>query len=319
MIQPFGPPFCPPRQRFRAGVGGRQTQENVEYAEGDGRRIAKGFRDGEYTRAHRALELMGERRRADKTAGVVSVFERGRLLPANPEMKYLIFFLLSATAVDQPKLPPLLEKALRGLPGLRLLDPSVDLVGEYTVNELKEFGHWPPWVVMDVDRDGRRDVGAVVVKPGATPEFGVIAVHARTPTVVRWVAPLGTEAINGVAKGSAGPDRDKVTPLYCIECDSNSWYRWSGRSYEAELHAVGEQLLSADQTTYRKDQVLGLFAKPSRDSKFLFSIGHCTEAIVRRVAGSEKDRWYFVETKGGGGLRGWIPSSFVAGSGECIA
>lgn len=141
---------------------------------------------------------------------------------------------------------------------------------------------------MDVDRDGRGDVVAVVVKPGATPEFGVIAVHARTPTVVRWVTPLGTEAINGVAKGSAGPDRDTVTPLYCIECDSNSWYRWSGRSYEAELHAVGEQLLSADQTSYRKDQVLGLFAKPSRDSKFLFSIEHCTEAIVRPVAGSER-------------------------------
>jgi hypothetical protein len=222
-------------------------------------------------------------------------------------------------AIDQPTLPPLLEKALRGLPGLRLLDPSVDLVGGYTVNELKDFGFWPPWVVMDVDRDGRPDVVAVVVKPGATPEFGVIAVHARTPTIVRWVAPLGTETINGVAKGSAGLDRDQITPLYCVECDSNTWYRWSGRSYEPELHAVGEQLSSADSTTYRKGQALGLFAKPSRDSKFLFPIEHCTQAIVRRVAGSDKNRWYFVETKGRQGVRGWIPSSFVAGSGECIA
>jgi hypothetical protein len=236
-----------------------------------------------------------------------------------PEMKYLVFFLLSAMAVDQPTLPPLLEKALRGLPGLRLLDPSVDLVGGYTVNELKDFGFWPPWVVIDVDRDGRPDVVAAVVKPGATPEFGVIAVHARTPTIVRWVAPLGTETINGVATGWAASPQGTVTPLYCIECDSNSWYRWSGRSYEAELHAVGEQLLSADQTTYRKDQALGLFAKPSRDSRFLYPIEHCTEAIVRRVAGSEENRWYFVETKGRQRVRGWIPSSFVAGSGECIA
>ena len=234
------------------------------------------------------------------------------------EMKYVVFFLLSTMAIDQPSSSPLLDKALRGLPVLRLLDPSVDLVGGYTVNELKEFGYWPPWVVMDADRDGRPDVIAVVVKPGATPEFGVMAVHARTPTIVRWVAPLGTEKINGVAKGAAGPARDTVTPLYCVECDANSWYRWSGRSYEVELHAVGGRLLSAENTTYRKDQALGLFAKPSRDSKFLLPIEHCTEAIVRRVAGSEGNRWYFVESKGSRGTRGWIPSAFVAGSGECI-
>jgi hypothetical protein len=113
-------------------------------------------------------------------------------------MKYLAFFLLSAMAVEQPTLPPLLEKALRGLPGLRLLDPSVDLVGGYTVNELKDFGFWPPWVVMDVDRDGRPDVVAVVVKPGATPEFGVIAVHARTPAIVRCI---GMSTMYGVRTG----------------------------------------------------------------------------------------------------------------------
>jgi len=235
-------------------------------------------------------------------------------------MKYLVFFLLGATAFGQPAPPTLLEKALRGLPGLRLLDPSVDLIGEYTVDGLKEFGYWPPWVVMDADRDGRPDVVAVVVKPGAVPEFGVMAVHARTPTIVRWVASLGTEKINGVAKGPAGPARDTVTPLYCVECDANSWYRWSGRSFEANLHAVGERLSSVENTTHRNGSALGLFAKPSHDSKLLFPIEHCTEVIVRRVAGSEKDRWYFVETEGRRRIRGWIPSSFVAGSGsgDCI-
>jgi hypothetical protein len=55
---------------------------------------------------------------------------------------------------------------------------------------------------------------------------------------------------------------------------------------------------------------LGLFAKPSRDSKLLFPIEHCTEAIVRGVAGSEENRWYFVETKGRqGGM--WLDSQFV--------
>jgi hypothetical protein len=226
-------------------------------------------------------------------------------------MKYLVFFLLSALAVDELAVPPILQRALRGLPDLRLLDPSVDLVGVYTVNELKEFGYWPPWVVTDVDRDGRRDVVAVVVKPGATPEFGVIAVHARTPITIRWVAPLGTEKINGVAKG---PARDIVTPLYCVECDANSWYRWSGRTYEAELYVIGERIAIA---TYEKDHELGLFGGPTRDSRFLFRVTPCTEATVRRVGGTAQERWYFVETAGRHSVRGWIPASFASES-ECI-
>src|SRR5215831_7145044 len=111
--------------------------------------------------------------------------------------------VLLVTVAAQPKEPPLLEQAMRRLSGVRLLDPSVDLAGGYTVEELKEFGYWPPWVVRDLDRDGRPDVAAVVVKPGPTPQFGVVAVHARTPRTVHWVVPLQTQVVNGVAKGSA--------------------------------------------------------------------------------------------------------------------
>ena len=87
----------------------------------------------------------------------VSVF-RANIDCGVPKMKYWIFILLSSVTVDQPRVPTLLQRVLRELPGLRLLDPSVDLVGVYTVEELKEFGHWPPWVVADLDRDGRPDV-----------------------------------------------------------------------------------------------------------------------------------------------------------------
>jgi hypothetical protein len=118
-----------------------------------------------------------------------------------------------------------------------------------------------------------------------------------------------------VAKGSAP---DTISPLFCVECDANTWYRWSGRSYEAELHAVGEELLSADDTTNRKGRELRVFAKPSRGSRVLFRIEHCTEALVRQVAGSENDRWYRVEMKGRPQIQGWMPGSSVAGRGECI-
>src|SRR3954447_24224579 len=227
----------------------------------------------------------------------------------NPGVSVLF---VAAVAAPQPRVPPLLEQAMRHLPGLRLLDPTVDMVGAYTVEELKNLGYWPPWVTIDVDRDGRSDVVAVVVKPGDTPQFGVIAVHARGCGSIEWVATLGDSPINRV---TTGPARDTVTPLYCVECDGNSWFRWSGRSYETELHAVGETLETAERET---DQGFGLFVKPSRDSKLVVAIEACKEARVRRVAGSGKDRWYFVEMSDEPRVRGWIPGSSVAGSSECI-
>ena len=118
----------------------------------------------------------------------------------------------------------------------------------------------------------------------------------------------------GAGVESSAATRDTVMPLFCVECDSNNWYRWSGRAYEADLYAVGERIAVA---TYERDQTLGLFARATRDSNFLFPVKPCTEAIVRRVAGSEAERWYFVETQGRDRLRGWIPASFASES-ECI-
>jgi hypothetical protein len=229
----------------------------------------------------------------------------------NPNPGLLMLFV-SVIGAGQPTVPPLLKQAMRHLPGLRLLDPTIDLAGGYTVEELRSFGFWPPWVTIDLDRDGRPDVAAVVVKPGAKPQFGVIALHARSAGSIQWIATLGDSPINGV---STGPAADTLTPLYCVECDGNSWFRWSGRSYETELYAVGEKLETAERET---DHGMGLFAKPSRDSTRVFPIEACQEATVRRVAGSAKDRWYFVETNDDRRVRGWIPGSLVAGSGECM-
>lgn len=151
---------------------------------------------------------------------------------------YLLVLFFSASVVEQTAVPPILEQAMPRLPGVRLLDPTVDLVGGYTVDELKSFGYWPPWITTDVDRDGFSDVVSVVVKPGATRQFGVIAVHARDTHSIQWVTTLGERPIYGV---TAWPTRDTAMPLFCVECDSNNWYRWSGRAYEADLYAVGER------------------------------------------------------------------------------
>src|SRR4051812_34333359 len=120
----------------------------------------------------------------------------------------LIVLFFTAVAAAQPTVPPLLEQAMRHLPGLRLLDPTVDLVGAYTVEELKNLGYWPPWVTIDVDRDGRSDVVAVVVKPGDTPQFGVIAVYPRGGGAVVGGAALGDKPNHGGNPG-AGPGNIK--------------------------------------------------------------------------------------------------------------
>ena len=211
------------------------------------------------------------------------------------------FFLLAALQQTPP--PALLVQALKSEPGVRLLVPATDLRG-YTELELQKFGYWPPWIVQDFDRDMRPDVAAVVVKlsPGGT-EFGLIAVHARSPKDVQWVVPLDVDPINGVATGSAP---DTIVPLFCVECDANIWFRWSGEEYETTLYAVGEKI----DTGSEPQADLPLYSSPNLASKPVTTVEHCTTVVVRKVAGTPDERWYYVEAPSG--QRGWIPDKFTA-------
>jgi hypothetical protein len=228
---------------------------------------------------------------------------------------WALFLALSATVCAQERQPPpLLSDVLDRRQDLRLLDPSVDLPGGYTIDEIKDFGFWPPWIVVDLDHDGRPDVVAAVVRVTSKgTQFGVLAVHARTPAVLHWVVPLGAEPLNGVS--SYPPGADTVMPLYCIECDANSWYRWNGHSYEARLHAVGDTVVIASHDMGR---ALGTFALPSRRSRFSAGIERCAEAKVRQVHGtSHRTRWYLLEVQSAPALRGWVPASLVEED-ECV-
>ena len=210
-----------------------------------------------------------------------------------------LFFL----ALQQPNPPALLLHALKSDPGLRLLAPATDL-REYTQDELQKFGYWPPWLELDLDRDMRADVVAVVVKPSSSKrEFGVVAVHAAAPNEMHWVVPLDAEPINGIAKGQAP---DVVVPLFCVECDANTWLRWSGDEYEAELYAVGERVDIGTET----QADLPLYSSANPASKRVSTVAHCSTVVVRKVGGTPDGRWYFVETPEG--QRGWIPDSVIS-------
>ena len=197
--------------------------------------------------------------------------------------------------------PPLLQQALKLEPGVRLLDPAKDL-REYTRGDLEKFGYWPPWIVEDFDGDMRPDIAAVVVavKPSGRAEFGVIALHSGNPKQIEWVIPLDADPINGVTKG---PAANALVPLFCVECDSNTWFRWSGEEYEPELYAVGEKVDVGNET----QADLTLFSAANLASKPVTTVPHCSTVVIQKVGGTADQRWYFVETPDG--QRGWVPAS----------
>jgi len=208
------------------------------------------------------------------------------------------------SAAQQPPAPPvLLSEALKTEPAIRLLVPATDL-REYSQSQLEKFGYWPPWLVQDFDHDKRPDVIAVVVKRSSNGmEFGVVAVHARAPKEIEWVVPLDTEPINGVAQG---PAPDTVIPLFCVQCDSNLWFRWSGEEYETTLYAVGEKIDVGSET----QADLPLYSSPNLAAKPAGTVEHCSSVVVQKVGGTPEQRWYFVETPDG--QRGWVPDKFTA-------
>jgi hypothetical protein len=211
-----------------------------------------------------------------------------------------------------PTPPTLIANLLIAQPEWRLLDPTTDLVGDYTIPQLQAIDRWPPWLEQDFDRDGRDDVAAVVVRRGAQsqPEFTVVVMHGATPTRVVLVVPFSPQRIFGVSEGIKD---DTVMPLRCVECDSNVWYRWNGRSYEPSLYAVGESVSISGETGGR----LTLFESPRPEAGRTGDVPLCSRAQVREVGGEENRRWYRVEVVAPSFPKGWVPQQLVSDGEEC--
>jgi hypothetical protein len=77
-------------------------------------------------------------------------------------MRTSLFLILSASCVfAQPKPPALLVAVLRQLPEVHLLDRSLDIPDDSLE---KTDAPLVPWIVADLDHDGRPDVVAIVVQ-----------------------------------------------------------------------------------------------------------------------------------------------------------
>jgi hypothetical protein len=216
-------------------------------------------------------------------------------------------------AAPAPLKPPaLLAAVLLAQPTWRLLDPETDLVGDYTIKQLEDLDRWPPWIEGDFDKDGKDDVAAVVVRGGGGRdlEFTVIAVHAARPGRAELVVPFGPQRIFAVSDVF---EDDTVTPMRCVDCDANVWYRWNGRAYEPWLHAVGETVRISGEAGRR----LTLFADPRPDAERTADVAICVKAEVLQVGGREGQRWYRVEVDAPSSPRGWIPHQLVVEEVDC--
>ena len=232
-------------------------------------------------------------------------------MPAGGVVATMALASVALGAGAPPKPPSLLADLLKVQPEWRLLDPTIDLVGDYTVEQLEEFDRWPPWLEGDFDKDDRDDIAAVLVRRGAggEPEFAVVAVHGRTRGRAELVEPFGPRRIFGVSDEFKA---DTLMPLHCIECDLNVWYRWNGRAYEPLLQAVGDTIQIAGEAGRR----LTLFADPRADATRTADVPLCVRAEVLEVGGRENERWYRVEVDAPSSPTGWVPHQLVVSESE---
>ncbi|MEO5819758.1 MAG: hypothetical protein ABIT71_04585 [Vicinamibacteraceae bacterium] len=215
-------------------------------------------------------------------------------------------------AAQVPPPPQRLVDVLRAKSDWRLLDPTTDLVGDYTIAQLEALDRWPPWVELDFDRDGTNDLAAVVVRRGAAgeTEFTVAVVHGAKPGRAELVVPFSPQRIFGVSEGIKD---DTVMPLRCADCDANIWYRWGGHSYEPLLHAIGETIRIGGEP----GRPSPLFGGPRADAARSADVPYCVKAEVQEVTGKEGERWYRVEAVAPSFPRGWVPQQLVMGAGDC--
>ncbi len=202
--------------------------------------------------------------------------------------------------------PAALVELRRRMPGVRLLDPTRDLDDNHTTLQLQDAGYWPPWIFRDLDRDGRVDLAAVLVRSSPDGiEFAAVALHGDAPGEPRWIVPFQPQPIYGVS-GHRGTDA--VNVLFCVFCDEDLWFRWNGGHYEERLFAVGETVVIADGN---RDAPTPLFrSQVGETPDHLTTVPGCAVGVVRRVSGYPGARWYEVAVPNVTG-RGWIPARFT--------
>lgn len=176
------------------------------------------------------------------------------------------------------------------------------------------FKYFQPFVIADANRDGRKDLVAVIVNGN---RFNVIAFHGRTrafSVTPRWIIRDDPEIITGV---SVIPKMG-IMPRYCVACDANPVYRWTGSEYDADAYAPGE--------TVCIDAGSLIYAKADITSPVIHRAERAVEGTVTQMGARERSsgnpervyRWHRVQLKSATALKGFVQgANFIGGFGNC--
>jgi hypothetical protein len=200
--------------------------------------------------------------------------------------------------VAQAPTPPPIQRFLAANLAYRLL--AVADVRD-VVDEVAEE-YFTPFASGDLTGDGVPEVAAVIVQRETPIRFGVVVVHgSRT---VHWVRRPQSDKIVGVA---IQPTR-RLYIEHCLECDSNSFVRWNGSSYEDFLWIVGDNTATYDQQPHGNRPV-PLRHTPNSTGKVIGSLRECTDAKILQVLPRQANgvRWYRVEVS----LNGLVTEGFL--------
>lgn len=247
--------------------------------------------------------------------------------------------LRKATAVDlsasvRPEstqagvLPEILRTYLQKNPSFRLLD-AADIrahpefvardgdkhaaartiyLQEYLAKEFQRFR------LADTNRDGLKDLVAIIVDSG---KFHVLVFQGDQQgfsAEPHWVLRDETDGLAGIHIAESGA----IFPLYCIACDSNPFFVWTGEEYERNASPVGAVVCLQEKTR--------LYSTASYQARIVHETSGMVEATVIEIGPHEPStavekkeyRWYKVKLKKGSGHLGFARSyAFVDGSGLC--
>jgi hypothetical protein len=214
----------------------------------------------------------------------------------------IVTFLRLLVAQAQAPAPAGIQEFLAVNPAYHLL--AVADVRDVVDSVAEEY--FTPFASGDLTGDGISEVAAVIVQSGTPIRFGVVVVHgSRT---VHWVLRPQSDKIVSV-------EIQQTRRLYikhCLECDSNSFVRWNGSSYEAALWIVGD--IPATYDLQSGNRPVPLRVSPTPTGKVIGNVTECTDARIVDVLPRQANgvRWYRVEVVLNGlAIMGFLPSDVL--------
>lgn len=222
----------------------------------------------------------------------------------------LLLALIATPLLSPQHTDPRLLRFLKQQPEFRLITAEdVEPDGPWLV----KAGHFRPLVVADVRGRGTMSTLAIVTTTrSGEKQLGLVELHGERPEVSWVVEPRAGDLLSVNVKGT------QVWPMFCYGCDSASFWRWSGKAWEFELWAQGDEAVVG----FLDDPPVNLRRDPSLGAPVLAKIPTCRDERARILAvggGVGRDRWYRVRVQvDGKPVEGFVRGRDLGNGQDCI-